>query len=57
MTLIADTLRTIAEYSHNDHAGFIRAIQEAQAEQQTSDITKKKNGLQRRRNVLKNLKS
>ncbi len=45
MVLIADTLRAIAVYSKNDRAEFVRTVQEAQAEQQTTDITKKKKRL------------
>ena len=37
LTLIADMLRAIAEYSKNDRAEFIRTIQETQAAQQTAD--------------------
>ena len=45
LTLIADMLRAIAEYSRNDRAEFIRTIQETQAAQQTADISKKRNRL------------
>lgn len=45
MTLIADTLGAIAAYAKNDRADFVRTIQEAQAEQQTMDIFKKKKRL------------
>ena len=38
-------LRAIAEYSRNDRAEFIKAVQETQAEQQASDITKKRKRL------------
>ncbi len=41
MTLIADMLRAIAKYSQNDRAEFVRTVQQAQAEQQTTDITRK----------------
>ena len=41
LTLIADMLRAIAEYSKNDRAEFIRTVQETQAAQQTADISKK----------------
>jgi site-specific DNA recombinase len=44
MTLIADTLRAIAAYAKNDRTDFVRTIQEAQAERQTRDITKRKRG-------------
>ena len=46
MTLIADMLRAIAEYSQNDRDEFIRTVQEAQAEQQMADITRKKKRLE-----------
>ena len=45
LTLIADMLRTIAEYSRNDRAEFIRTVQETQAAQQTADISKKRKRL------------
>ena len=45
MTLIADMLRAIAEYSQNDRDEFIRTVQETQAEQQMADITRKKKRL------------
>ena len=45
MTLIADMLKAIAEYSKTDRAEFIKTVQEAQATQQTTDITKKKRRL------------
>lgn len=38
-------LRAIAEYSRNDRAEFIKAVQETQAEQQASDITRKRKRL------------
>lgn len=41
MTLIADMLKAIAEYSKTDRAEFIKTVQEAQAAQQTTDISKK----------------
>ena len=41
LTLIADMLRAIAEYSRNDRAEFIRTVQETQVAQQTADISKK----------------
>ena len=47
LTLIADMLRAIAEYSKNDRAEFIRTVQETQAAQQTADISKKRNGWRR----------
>ena len=45
LTLIADMLRTIAEYSQNDRAEFIRTVQETQVAQQTADISKKRKRL------------
>jgi hypothetical protein len=45
LTLIADMLRTIAEYSKNDRAEFVKAVTEAQETQQKSDIVKKKKRL------------
>ncbi len=45
LTLIADMLRAIAEYSKNDRAEFIRTVQETQAIQQTADISKKRKRL------------
>lgn len=45
LTLVADMLRAIADYSKNERAEFIKAVQETQAEQQAADITKKKKRL------------
>ena len=45
LTLIADMLRAIAEYSKNDRAEFIRTVQETQAAQQTADISQKRKRL------------
>ena len=45
LTLIADMLRAIAEYSKNDRAEFIRTVQETHAAQQTADISKKRKRL------------
>ena len=45
LTLIADMLRAIAEYSKNDRAQFIRAVTEAQETQQKGDVAKKKKRL------------
>ena len=45
LTLIADMLRAIAEYSKNDRAEFIRTVQETQAAQQTADVSKKRKRL------------
>ena len=44
-TLITDILRAIAVHSKNDRAEFLRTMQEAQAEQRTSSISKKKKRL------------
>ena len=45
LTLIADMLRAIAEYSRNDRDEFIRTVQETQVAQQTADISKKRKRL------------
>ena len=45
MTLIADMLRAIAEYSKNDRGEFIKAITDAQEAQQNGDIIKKQKRL------------
>jgi hypothetical protein len=45
MTLIADMLRAIADYSKNDRAAFIKAVTDAQNEQQIGDMLKKKKRL------------
>ena len=45
LTLVSDMLRAIAEYSRNDRAEFIKAVQETQAEQQAGDITRKRKRL------------
>jgi DNA invertase Pin-like site-specific DNA recombinase len=45
MTLIADMLRAIADYSKNDRAEFIKAIQDAQETQKNGDTAKKKKRL------------
>ena len=45
LTLVSDMLRAIAEYSRNDRAEFIKAVQETQAEQQANDITRKRKRL------------
>lgn len=45
LDLVSDMLRTIADFAKTDRAGFIRAVQEAQAAQQGSDIKKKKRRL------------
>ena len=45
LTLIADMLRAIAEYSRNDRVEFIRIVQETQVAQQTADISKKRKRL------------
>jgi len=41
LTLVADTLRAIAEYSRNDRTEFIHTVQETQVAQQSADISKK----------------
>lgn len=45
LTLIADMLRAIAEYSKNDRAQFVKAVTDAQETQRSSDIVKKKKRL------------
>lgn len=45
LTLVADMLRAIADYSKNDRAEFIRAVQETQATQQSADVAKKRKRL------------
>jgi len=45
LTLIADMLKAIAEYSKNDRTEFIKAVQDAQETQRSSDIAKKKKRL------------
>ena len=45
LTLIADTLRAIAEYSRNDRTEFIHTVQETQVAQQSADIAKKRRRL------------
>ena len=45
LTLIADMLRAIAEYSNRYTYRFIRTVQETQAAQQTADISKKRKRL------------
>jgi hypothetical protein len=42
MTLVADMLRAIAEYSKNNRAEFVKAVAEVQDTQQNNDITGKK---------------
>ena len=45
LTLVSDTLRTIAEYSRNDRTEFIHTVQETQVAQQSADISKKRRRL------------
>ena len=45
LTLIADMLKAIAEYSKNDRAQFVKAVTEAQETQRSGDITRKKKRL------------
>ena len=45
LTLIADTLRAIADYSKNNRAEFVQTVQDAQTAQEASDISKKKKRL------------
>lgn len=58
MTLVSDLLRAIADYSHNDRAEFVRAVQKAQTAQQDNAISKKRKRLalaQRRAGELEKL--
>ena len=45
LSLISDTLHAIADYAKTDRAAFIRTVQEAQVNQQDSDIKKKRRRL------------
>ena len=45
LSLVSDMLRAIAEYAAADRAGFIRAVQEAQVNQQDGDMRKKRRRL------------
>ena len=45
LTLIADTLRAIADYSKDNRAEFVQTVQDAQTAQEASDISKKKKRL------------
>ena len=45
LDLVSDMLRAIADYARENRAKFIRTVQEAQAQQQDSDIKKKKRRL------------
>ena len=45
LDLISDMLRAIADYAKSDRTDFIRTVQETQAQQQDSDIKKKKKRL------------
>lgn len=45
MTLVADMLKAISEYSKNDRAEFIRTVQEVHTAQQTNNVTKHKKRL------------
>ena len=45
LSLVSDTLHAIADYAKNDRAAFIRTVQEAQVNQQDSDIKKKRRRL------------
>ena len=45
LSLVSDTLHAIADYAKADRAAFIRTVQEAQVNQQDSDIKKKKRRL------------
>lgn len=41
LTLISDMFKAIAQYSKNDRTEFIKAVQDAQTTQQTTDINKR----------------
>ena len=45
LNLVSDMLRAIADYSKNNRSEFVRTVQETQAAQQASDISKKKKRL------------
>ena len=45
LTLVSDMLRAIADYAKNNRTEFVRTVQETQAAQQASDISKKKRRL------------
>ena len=45
LTLVSDMLRAIADYSKNNRTEFVRTVQETQAAQQASDISRKKKRL------------
>ena len=45
LSLVSDTLHAIADYAKTDRAAFIRTVQEAQVNQQDSDIKKKRRRL------------
>jgi len=45
LNLVSDMLRAIADYARENRAEFIKTVQEAQAQQQDSDIKKKKRRL------------
>ena len=45
LNLVSDMLRAIADYSKNNRTEFVRTVQETQAAQQSSDISKKKKRL------------
>ena len=45
LTLVSDMLRVIADYSKTNRTEFVRTVQETQASQQASDISKKKRRL------------
>ena len=45
LSLVSDTLHAISDYAKTDRAAFIRTVQEAQVNQQDSDIKKKRRRL------------
>lgn len=55
LELISELLKAIAEYASHDRAEFIRVVQEAQDNQQTAEVRKKKTQLATAKNRLKEL--
>ena len=55
LELISELLKAITEYASHDRAEFIRVVQEAQDNQQTAEVRKKKTRLATAKNRLKEL--
>ena len=55
LELISELLKAIAEYASHDRAEFIRVVQEAQDNQQTAEVRKKKTRIATAKNRLKEL--